>query len=167
MNSQTEAANRRAAWRWGGLVVGLLSLQVAGGIFAIMLATGDESVAVVPDYHQKALQWDQEIAIQEASRQLGWTCEMDATITGDENPGVRIALTDRQGVPVTIEQGEIEIYRHVRASDVRSVALPKGTIGVVELNDCFPSPGLWQVSLDVTDRHGNRFTVSRELDVQP
>lgn len=171
MNSQIAEANRRAAWRWGGFVVGLLSLQVAGGIFAIMLATGDESVAVVPDYHQKALQWDQEMAVQEASRQLGWTFDLqvisqDAEDRSDGSPGMSLFLTDKNDVPVTIEQGTIQIYRHVRAADVRTVALPKGTTGKVELTKCFPNPGLWQVSLDVTDNSGNRFTASRELDVQ-
>ena len=64
MNAETQKANRRAAWRWGGFVVGLLSLQVAGGITAIVLATGDESVAVVPNYHEKSLQWDAEVAVR-------------------------------------------------------------------------------------------------------
>ncbi len=30
-------------------------------------------MAVVPDYHEKALQWDQHLAIEKASRELGWT----------------------------------------------------------------------------------------------
>lgn len=166
MNTQTAEANRRAAWRWGGFVVGLLGLQVAGGIFAIMLATGDKSVAVVPDYHQKALQWDKQVALQEASKQLGWTLSVDVTSTRQEHPGMTLLLADRNGAPVILDQGEIQIYRHVRASDVRSVALPKGTTGPIELTDCFTSPGLWQVSIDVTDNQGNRFTDSQEVTVE-
>ena len=166
MNKELEEANRRAAWRWGSFVVGLLGLQVVGGIFAIMLATGDQSVAVVPNYHQKALQWDQEIAIQTASEKLGWECTMEVVQAGQSHPGLRIRLTDAKGQPVSIVSGDLQIYRHVRAADVLGVALPKSTPGVIELADCFANPGLWQATLDVTDDQGHRFTVSRELNVR-
>lgn len=166
MSAQTAEANRRAAWRWGGFVVGLLGLQIAGGIFAIMLATGDKSVAVVPDYHQKALQWDRQVALQEASQRLGWTLGVEVTNSGRQHPGMSLLLVDRTGMPVVLDQGEIQIYRHVRASEVRTVALPNGTTGAIKLTDCFTSPGLWQVSVDVTDRQGNRFADSREINVE-
>ena len=44
--------SRRAAWRWGTLVVTFLTLQVGIGVAAIVLSTGDRSVAIEPDYYQ-------------------------------------------------------------------------------------------------------------------
>ena len=160
-----QEANRRAAWRWGGLVVSLLGLQVIGGILAIMLATGDASVAVVPDYHQKALDWDNQVALRSASRALGWTCEVSQIEQSQGVAGLRIRLADRNGKPIDLSSGELQIYRHARASEVRRIKIPAGSVGLLELGQCFDATGLWQVSLDVNDRSGNRFTHSSELDV--
>ncbi len=55
---ELEQAERRARHFWVSLIVGLLGLQVAGGITAIFLSVGDPSMAIVPNYHQAALNWD-------------------------------------------------------------------------------------------------------------
>ena len=169
MNRDINDANRRAAWRWGGMVVSLLGLQVIGGIWAIVLATGDPSVAVVPDYHQKALDWDKEVALQSASRSLGWIYDaspMDAkSDAAGADAGLRIRLTDGDGKPIDLVSGELEIYRHARAADVRRVRIPTGVFHALELDNCFDADGLWQVTINVNDRSGNRFTQSSELDV--
>ena len=165
MKSETHDSNRRAAWRWGTLVVSLLGLQVVGGIMAIILATGDESVAVVPDYHQKALSWDDEIALQTASAALGWVCEVSQIDEASTVAGLRITLRDRDARPIELASGELQIYRHARAADVRRVKIPAGSIGILELTGCFDAYGLWQVTIDVTDRAGNRFAHARELYV--
>ena len=90
--TETEAsdhreANRRAALRWGGFVVALLSLQVIGGIAAIMIATGDESFAVVPNYHQKALHWDDEVQAPRGLETFG--------LDGTNDSGSRLAPDGR------------------------------------------------------------------------
>lgn len=167
MNSEVQNANRRAAWRWGSFVVGLLGLQVIAGIFAILLATGDESVAIVPNYHQKALQWDDEVALQTASRSLGWICDISQVDETSEVAGLRITLVDTQGKSIDVSSGELQIYRHARAADVRRVKIPPGHLGPLELSGCFDSGGLWQVMIDVTDRSENRFAYTQELLVRP
>ena len=86
-NTDPAVANRRAAWRWGTLVVGMLSLQVVLGVAAVFLATGDESVAVIPNYYDKALAWDQQMAQQQASESLGWDVEMLETDYGKMGSG--------------------------------------------------------------------------------
>lgn len=178
MDPDTQVANRRAAWRWGSMIVGLLGLQVAGGVMAIMLATGDESVAVVPDYHQKGLDWDKEVALRNASLSLGWNCQiaqLDAKasstpsdeVSGKQSAaGLSLRLTDHSGQPIELRSGELQLYRHARAADVRRVRIPPGSFSQLELNDCFDAAGLWQVTIDVTDRDGNRFASSKELDIQ-
>ena len=49
----------RAKLIWGGVVVGFLSLEIVMCLVAITLSSGDESFAVVPGYHEQALQWDE------------------------------------------------------------------------------------------------------------
>lgn len=165
MNHETDDANRRAAWRWGTFVVGLLGLQVVGGMMALMLATGDESVAVVPDYHQKALHWDDEIALRTASRGLGWICVMSQIDEPSAAAGLRIVLADRHTKPIDLAFGELQIYRHSRAANVRRLRIPAGSFETLELSGCFDAEGRWQVSIDVTDREGHRFANSQELYV--
>ncbi len=169
--AELKIANRRAAIRWGSFVVGLLSLQVLGGIFAIMLATGDESVAVVPNYHQKALNWDQEVEALAASAALGWKCDVSETgmgqdASGHDASGLRITLVDRDGEPVQVVSGELKYYRHVRAGDERSVAIPAGSFALMELPNCFEAPGLWQVSIALEGVDGEKFLHSQELTVE-
>jgi nitrogen fixation protein FixH len=164
--TDNDIANRRAARRWGAFVIGLLSLQVIGGAFAIFLATGDESVAVVPNYHQQALDWDQQVAIRNASAKLGWVAEMSQLDAQAGSAGLRISLRDRDGQIVEIQSGTLEIYRHVRAGNVRRVAIPSGAPEAIDLSHCFDASGLWQVTFDVSDAAGNRFVDSQELDVR-
>ncbi|MCG8652885.1 MAG: FixH family protein [Pirellulales bacterium] len=158
-------ANRRAAWRWGSFVVALLSLQVAGGVVAILLASGDPSVAVVPDYHQKALHWDDQVALRSAAAKLGWSLQLSQVQSGEGFAGLTIELRDRSGQWVPIHSGTIEIYRHVRAGDVRRTQITDPVTGPLDLPKCFSNSGLWQVSMDVQDARGNRFVDSREVHV--
>lgn len=163
--TDNDIANRRAARRWGAFVIGLLSLQVIGGAFAIFLATGDESVAVVPNYHQQALDWDQQVALREASAKLGWVAEMSQRDATPGSAGLRIRLLGRAGQPVQIQSGSIEIYRHFRAANVSRVAIPSGSPEAIDLSQCFDAGGLWQVTVDVQDAVGNRFKDSQQIEV--
>lgn len=155
--------NRRAAFRWGAFVVGMLGLQVAGGITAIVLATGDQTVAVVPNYHEKALHWDQQVALRTASQKLGWVAEMTPLDRAQDRGGLKIELRDRSGSFIDLQSGSIEIYRHARADNVARIPLAAAATGSIQLSRCFNAPGWWQVSLDVRDGRGNRFVDSQEI----
>ncbi len=85
---ELERAERRARHFWVSLIVGLLGLQVAGGITAIFLSVGDPSMAIVPNYHQAALNWDVTHRAHQLTQQLGW--KIDPTIgVRDEASGAR------------------------------------------------------------------------------
>ena len=162
-----KAANRRAAWIWGSMIVGLLGLQVAGGIFAIILASGDDSVAVVPDYHQKALKWDEEMAVRRASEQLGWQYDVQATdAAGQTATGLVATLKDDKGQLVDVRSGTLRWYRHIRANDVAELPIPGGQLTTMRLDDCFDANGLWEVMIDVTDRTGNRFVRAVTIEIE-
>jgi nitrogen fixation protein FixH len=158
--------DRYAAWRWGAIVVGLLGMQVALGIAAILLATGDRSVAVIPDYHQKALDWDQEIALRSASRELGWqvTCRQTVSDTGAN--GLQMVVSDKAGRPIRLASGSVQLYHKARASEVYSVDVPKSDQGRIVLGGCFDHHGVWQLRVDVTDDSGRRFVESNTLVVE-
>ncbi|EMI18057.1 FixH family protein [Rhodopirellula maiorica SM1] len=155
-------ANRNAAIRWGGLVVGLLSLQVAVGVVAIMLATGDPSAAVLPDYYQKSLDWDEQRKSESVSQELGWNLTL-VPIPGQQNATLQGVLTDADGKPVDIAAGTVDMYHYARAADVKTIPIAANDSGVIVSEDCFTADGLWQIEIDVTDDQGQRFVHSQDL----
>ena len=68
-------------------------------------------------------------------------------------------------MPVEVESGELRLYRHVRASDIKQVPIPAGKFAMLELPGCFDAAGLWQVMLDLNCENGDRFLHSQELKV--
>ncbi len=161
-NEQNRIANRNAALRWGGFVVIMLGLQVAGGAFAIYLATGDPSVAVVPDYHQKALNWDEEIRLRQQSADFRWTVQLDVAGSG----GLVVNVKDDSGNFVPVQSGRLQLYHHARAGSVLRVPITANAGEPIVVQDCFSRPGLWQVDLSLVDSVGRQFVDSQSVNVK-
>ncbi len=49
-------AEVNAKWLWGGVVIGLLTMQIVMCVVAAILAVQSEATNVVPNYYQKAVQ---------------------------------------------------------------------------------------------------------------
>ncbi len=157
-------ANRNAAIRWGGFVVGMLSFQVAIGVIAVMLATGDPSVAVVPDYYQKSLAWDDQRESESVSRQLGWTLTL-VPIAAPQGASLQAFLKNVDGEPVQIQSGTLRLFHHARGADVQTFSLEPNAQGLVVLEGCFSVDGLWQVEIDVRNDREERFVDSQDVFV--
>ncbi|GAA5510518.1 FixH family protein [Novipirellula caenicola] len=155
-------ANRNAAIRWGGLVVGLLSLQVAVGVVAIMLATGDPSAAVLPDYYQKSLEWDDHRKSESVSRELGWKLTL-VPIPGQHTATLQGVLSDTDGKPIRIASGTIHMYHYARAAEVKTFSIQPNSNGVVVAEDCFSADGLWKIEIDVTNDQDQQFVHSQDM----
>ena len=157
-------ANRNAAIRWGGFVIGLLSLQVLIGVFAVMLATGDPSAAVVPDYYQKALHWDEKVKAEAESAKLGYKLLL-TSVKSDPGVSLQAQLLNQNQRPVQIQSGTIRLFHHARGSDVTEALIDPTESGSVFLANSFSVDGLWQVEFDAKDQHGNRFVDSQVVMV--
>ncbi len=118
-DNEQRAANRKAAWIWGSLIVGLLGSQVAVGVVSIVLATSDPSFAVVPDYHEKALKWDEAVAARQASDKLGWSCGLSLSPAADQlgQRTLVASLKDRNGAPLDNLDATVRVFHHARASE--------------------------------------------------
>ena len=160
--------NRRAAWRWGGLVVAFLAGQIAVGVVAVVLATGDPSFAVVPDYHEKAMRWDDAVRAQAASDQLGWRADIIASASPDlqGNRTLVVTLRDRHGEAVDDAVVRVRAFHHARAGEpVAGECRPHGGGGyscVLPMNRL----GLWQVELVATRDADERFLLSETLEMR-
>ncbi len=152
MNQSNVQAERRAKRVWVSLVILLLGLQVCVGYTAIRLATGDPSVAIVPDYHTAALHWDQRHAALLAAARLGWKIDCDISRVADAS-GERTIAVDLK-LPLNQSIGELEIsaqvYHHARANQVQTVRLQDVADGRFMARIQMSQPGLWQLELDIT-----------------
>lgn len=155
---------RRAAWFWGTLVVTFLGMQVAIGAVAIVLATGDPSVAVVPDYYQKALDWDKSMEAQRVSDLLGWTANIQIgeplDQTGQRYLSVRVL--DSAGNGVDDLQGKMRLFHHARAMDIQEVYLEFLGSGVYRGKCLMERDGYWDAEL----KFAGKEDAERFLDVQ-
>jgi nitrogen fixation protein FixH len=158
---ELQRANRFAAYRWGSLIIAFLGGQVAIGVAAIVLASSDPSVAVVPGYHQQAVLWDKSVELRENSRAMGWTVQHHVKRTSD---GHRLTWTirDRDGVEVPNVRGSVLLYHHAHASDAMTVQLDDLPNGIV-----LQPAGLWQVEMTLSQADESKpFFDSQLVDVK-
>ncbi len=100
-------AERKAMFTWVGIILFLLVGSVGMWIYAAYLAISDPTMAVVPDYHEKALQWDRHLENVRQAESLGWTV---AVVVGkaDAASGERtltLFLRDREAKPIEHGKG--------------------------------------------------------------
>jgi nitrogen fixation protein FixH len=144
-------AERKAKRMWVSLVVLLLGIQLLIGYVSIRLATGDPTVAIVPNYHEEALKWDQTKAALSAPARLGLEPELEVSTTAD-GKGFRaivFALRDADGRPVTSLDVVASVYRHARASEIQNVSLSQIGEGRFMATLPMPQTGLWHINLKV------------------
>ena len=72
----TSAPSTKPGRRWPWILAGALTVQAAGIITMVTIASSDPSFAVEPDYYQRAVAWDSYAAQREASRALAWRAEV-------------------------------------------------------------------------------------------
>lgn len=135
------------------VVLGLLGSHMLFILIAITLGTGDPSFAVVPDYYQKGVDYDERKALLASSAELGWVVDVLPGETTDA-VGQRelvVQVRNEQGQPVRGLQVQIDAYHVARASEpVRLVCvevLPGQYIGSARLS----REGFWQFSLEATN----------------
>ena len=153
---EMEQAERRARHFWVTLIVGLLSLQVAVGVTSILLAVGDPSVAIIPHYHQAALDWDTTQRARHLTEKLGW--QINATVSPvlapSQQRGVYIQVLDRNGNPVSDLNLTAKAYHHARGGEVYQMRLTETDAGVYEATTGLTASGLWQLQIQIEGDHG-------------
>ncbi|TWU47348.1 FixH [Rubripirellula tenax] len=147
--SDASKNERRAKRFWVSLVVTLLGIQLLIGFVAIRLATGDPSAAIVPDYHNAALNWDVSQRAITAADRMGWTVSIATSDVADAR-GMRateISILDDQDQPVDDLRIMASIYHHARAANVQTFAIESIGQGRYLTLAPMQRPGLWQMEL--------------------
>lgn len=158
---------RLAMLRWTAIIIGFLGGGVGMWIYAAILAVSDPSMAVVPDYHEKALQWDKQVKINADSRALGWTVHPVAGPLDSTN-GKRVLtlfLRDAQSAPIVGAVGELRLYHHARAGQAQTVSLKETAPGSYEATVDMQRTGTWQLEVKL-DRESDHYEWNAAQDFE-
>jgi len=160
-------AERKAKRFYIGLVLLLFAIQASILGTAIRLAIGDPALAVVPDYHQAALQWDDAQAAKQASAKMGWDISLQVSDVADGagKRAIEFFAVNQDGEPVANLQVRARVYRHARADQVQRIELENVGEGRYMAMPSMAAAGLWQVELDVQNA-GQPMTLTRTLELE-
>ncbi len=158
-------AERHACLQWSAFILLLLGGSVGMWIYAAVIAVSDPTMAVVPDYHEKALQWDKHLEIARASKAVGWTI---AVVPGAAQANAQRELTfflrDRDARPVTGAHGRVRMYHHARGKEVQTIDLVEKEPGSYSLQAAMPRAGTWQLEV-MLDRENEHVEQSIEFEL--
>ncbi|MGN6132875.1 MAG: FixH family protein [Aureliella sp.] len=159
-------AERHACLKWCSFLGLLLGGSIGMWIYAAVVAVSDPSMAIVPDYHQRALRWDEHLAIERATQALGWTVAV-VPAPADDATGLReltLFVRDRQARPVTGARGSVRLYHHARAGAAVTLPLAEQESGAYACRATMARAGTWQVEL-ILDRGREHMESAMEIEL--
>ncbi|MEZ6137141.1 MAG: FixH family protein [Pirellulaceae bacterium] len=148
------AVERRARRFWVTLIVGFLSVQVIIGFGSVYLALGDPSVAIIPNYHQSALDWDIKHRAEENLRRLGWSVDVNVSSATANLRTIDVRVLDRQGQPVSDLLIEAKVFHHARGSTIYKAQLKETDPGTYWMSTQLTRAGIWQIDLNLVGEQG-------------
>jgi hypothetical protein len=155
-DSHLATMERRARRTWVSIVVGLLGLQVAGGIAAFTLATGDNSSAIIPGYYQSAVNWDVTRRARQLTRDLGWHLQHEVSpvdaASGDRE--VLIAIRGPAGESITGSNVSARVFHHAQGANIHQLDLHERLPGIYAGKTTLAKSGVWQIDLRIEGDHG-------------
>lgn len=145
------SAEKRAKRFWIALVVFLFVIQSTIMGLVMHLAIGDPSSAVVPDYHNRALNWDESRRIHEAVGRLGWQVTFAASDVADDRGmrAIELNVVDGSGNAVDDLLISGKLYHHARAGELSTIQMKSVGQGRYLTLAPVGRPGLWQLEFDV------------------
>lgn len=154
--SEIDRAERRARRFWVTAIVSLLGLQVVVGVASILLSIGDPSVAIIPNYHQAALDWDVTQRARHLTAKLGWSIqpEVSEVMPDSQRRVVRVQVLDSRGNPVPELMITAKAYHHARGAEVHQMRLQEVAPGQYQATTGLTESGLWQLQLQFEGMHG-------------
>jgi len=160
-------------YRWPIYLGGLLTMSIVSSGVIVWVATRPDTPRPMQGYYQAARAWDADEAIEDASRQLGWSVRYELPsdvphVAGMPRP-VDVHVADREGKPIP---GLACSLFAIRPSDARLnqtavlVALPHSP-GRYRTLVRLDAPGTWELRLDARQGalrfvHAARLTVPAE-----
>ena len=148
---------------WPSVVIALLAGQLLVSLSAVYIAFTDRSHAVLPDYYERAVDWDQHQAARRDSAALGWhtTWRIDDSADMFGQREVQLGLTDARGQAVFAEEVELVYFHHARAGRRATASMTSAGDGSYLATLAMREDGIWQIEL--TARRGSERFLATEL----
>jgi hypothetical protein len=153
---------RKARRFWVGLVVGFLGLQVAIGMFSLYVAVGGAD-AVIPNYHQAALDWDIKQREVQTLARLGWDVSVVATPVRSGKRGLQVLILGAQGQRIEQQRVSGTAFHHAAGRDLHDFLLQETDAGLYTSSIPLTQAGLWRVDLTIEGDHG---IASKRVDIE-
>ncbi len=148
-----------AKTRWIGIIVGLLAGNAVAVAVLITMSSGQTAHRVLPDYYQRAANWDATMHEAQASADLGWRA--DVAIRGRE---LTLTVVDRAGAPVADARVELTAVPRGRVDATATFAAVAVGPGVYRVALSGDRGGLHDIALTVV-RGDQRFVADRLIDL--
>lgn len=160
-------SERKAKRFYIGLVLLLFAIQCTILGTAIKLAIGDPSLAVVPDYHQAALHWDDAQTAARAAGKMGWDWTLDVSDVADGKGlrAIEFRVLDRDGQPMSELNVQGKVYHHTQANQVDRFQLKNVGEGRYMAMPRMSKDGLWQIELDLNNA-GEPMSFKRTVELR-
>lgn len=125
METNTQTPKREGSYRWPLIIVGLLVGHMGAMALAVNIAGRDNGNAVLPDYYERALAWDEMREKAADSALLGWDVFVNASALTDGagRRTLRVEVLDRFGEPVNGAAVAVR-YWHRAEGKAREASLP-------------------------------------------
>ncbi|WP_236620858.1 FixH family protein [Rhodopirellula sallentina] len=160
-------AERSAKRFYTGLVLLLFAIQCTILGTALKLAIGDPALAVVPDYHQAALNWDASLAASNEAARLGWDVNLEVSDVADGRGkrAMQFVVADENQQPVSDLNILAKVYHHAAADNVERFELENIGEGRYMAMPPMGRDGLWEVELDIQNA-GKPMTIAQTFEFQ-
>ena len=132
LTQELQQKEKTAQMLWTGFILAFFVIQAVIWAFAITFTMNDKSHAIVSDYDEKALNWDEEVAERLASSKLGWNAEILVDPTSDVSQfhAISIKLIDSEGQPVTKAKLELGAFHRSRAANTQKIQMSEINDGI-------------------------------------
>lgn len=137
---------------WPFAIVGLLGMNMAVVAVTVFYATSDRSLAIEPNYYQRALAWDRTRIQGARNAQLGWVITLNGDRTDPNTVRLSVGLHDKSGMPIDDANIEVIAFHNARAAERNSVLLASQGEGRYSGTMLADRDGVWHYR--VTVRHG-------------
>ncbi len=143
----------------------LLGASCLFHVSVLMVSSADRSHAVVTDYYEKGLRWDEERARSTAERALGWRVEASLRADGNEKLELEVRVLRRDGQPLEESRVVAEMFHNARAGERIHRHLNEGG-GAYRGSFPFSRRGLYELLVEV-ENGGKAFRSLQRLEWEP
>lgn len=165
MSDGSGEMSRPRGWIWPVVIIGLLGLNMAVVAITVIVATSDPSVAVEPDYYQKALAWDADRDVRRDPGEDGIDVSIQLLPGPDRlSDGQVVVSVAKAGLPVEHAQIEAVVFHFARSGERQTVTLVEQGPGVYAGPASLRRDGNWEIRLRLLAAgRGYQFTRQAEL----